>query len=73
MGVVCAGSGSVQENPTLGIPMANLIDHFKLDIGAADAYMTLELPVLHRMWVKKQLKEMKYVVDNLDVEEGLAA
>ena len=50
-----------------------MINHFKLDVGAADAYMTLELPVLHRMWVKKQLKEMKYVVDNLDAEEGLAA
>ena len=50
-----------------------MIDHFKLDVGAADAYMTLELPVLRRMWVKKQLKDMKYVVDNLDAEGGSAA
>jgi hypothetical protein len=50
-----------------------MIDHFKLDVGAVDAYMTLELPILRRMWVKKQLRDMKYVVDNLDAEGGLAA
>ena len=43
-----------------------MIDHFKLDLGAADAYMTLEQPVLHRLWIKKQLTDMQYVVDEVD-------
>ena len=51
--------------------MITMIDHFKLDVGLADAYMTLELPFLCRLWVKKQLKDMKYVVDGLDVAERL--
>jgi hypothetical protein len=50
-----------------------IINHFRLDVGVANAYMTLELPILHRMWVKKQLRDMKYVVDKLDAEGGLAA
>jgi hypothetical protein len=53
--------------------MVAMIDHFKLDIGAADAYMTLEMPELRRSWVKKQLKEMQYMVDDLNVDEGSAA
>lgn len=43
-----------------------MIDHFKLDLGAVDAYMTLEQPVLHRLWMKKQLTDMQYVVDEVD-------
>lgn len=43
-----------------------MIYHFKLDLGAADAYMTLEQPVLHRLWMKKQLTDMQYVVDEVD-------
>ena len=42
-----------------------MIDHFKLDVGSADAYMTLKLPTLHRLWLKKQLMGMKYVVNEL--------
>jgi hypothetical protein len=50
-----------------------MIDHFKLDVGSADAYMTLELPALRRTWVKKQLKDMQYMVDDLNVDEGTVA
>lgn len=50
-----------------------MIDHFKLDVGSADAYMTLELPALRRTWVKKQLKDMQYMVDDLNVDEGPVA
>ena len=50
-----------------------MMDHFKLDVGAADAYMTLELPALRKMWVKKQLKDMQYMVDDLNVDEGTLA
>jgi len=42
-----------------------MIDHFKLDVGSADAYMTLELPKLRRLWLKRQLTGMKYVVSEL--------
>jgi hypothetical protein len=50
-----------------------MIDHFKLDVGSADAYMMLEQPMLRKLWVKKQLKDMQYVVDDLDVEGGPSA
>ena len=43
-----------------------MIDYFKLDLGTTDAYMTLDLPALHRLWVKKRLMDMKYVVDGID-------
>ena len=43
-----------------------MIDYFKLDLGTADAYITLDLLVLCRLWVKKQLMDMKYVVDRID-------
>jgi hypothetical protein len=42
-----------------------MIDHFKLDVGSADAYMTLKLPKLRRLWLKRQLTDMKYVVSEL--------
>ena len=42
-----------------------MIDHFKLDVGSADAYMTLELPTLRRLWLKKQLAGMGCVVSEL--------
>ena len=42
-----------------------MIDHFKLDVGSANAYMTLELPTLCRLWIKKQLVGMKYVASEL--------
>ena len=45
-----------------------MIDHFKLDLGTADAYITLDLLVLCRLWVMKQLMDMKYVVDRIDDE-----
>ena len=47
-----------------------IIDHFKLDVGSADAYMTLELLTLCRLWVKKQLRDMQYMVDQLNVDEA---
>ena len=50
-----------------------MIDHFKLDVGSADAYMMLELPTLRRLWVKKQLSDMQYVVDELNVDAGPVA
>ena len=45
-----------------------MIDFFELDLGATDAYITLDLLVLCRLWVKKQLMDMKYVVDGIDDE-----
>ena len=42
-----------------------MIDHFKLDVGSADTYMILELPTLHRLWLKKQLAGMGCVVSEL--------
>ena len=48
-----------------------IIDYFKLDLGTADAYITLDPLVLHRLWVKKQLMDMKYVVDGIDDEGEL--
>ena len=30
-----------------------MVDHFKLDVGSANAYMALELPKLHRLWLKE--------------------
>jgi hypothetical protein len=32
--------------------LITMIDHFKLNVGSANAYMTLELPKLHRLWIK---------------------
>ena len=49
------------------IAMAN---HFKLDVRSADTYMPLQTQLLHRTWVKKQLKEMNYVVDHLIIEDN---
>ena len=43
-----------------------MMDHFKLDISSADAYMTLKLPTLHRLWLKEQLTGIKYVVNELN-------
>ena len=48
-----------------------MIDYFKLDLGTTDAYITLDLLVLHRLWVMKQLTDMKYVVDGIDDEGEL--
>ena len=48
-----------------------MIDYFKLDLGTTDAYITLNPPVLRRLWVKKQLTDMKYVVDGIDDEGEL--
>ena len=48
------------------IPM---IDHFKLDLGAANTYMSIQKPMLYKLWVKKQLMNMQYVVDELLVME----
>ena len=47
-----------------------MVDHFKLDIWSADTYMALQTQSLHRTWVKKQLKEMNYVVDHLIIEDN---
>ena len=47
-----------------------MINHFKLNVGSADAYMTLELLTLRRLWVKKQLRDMQYMVDQLNVDEA---
>ena len=46
-----------------------MIDYFKLDLGAADAYMSIQMPMLHKLWVKKQLTDMQYVLDELLVME----
>ena len=46
-----------------------MIDHFKLDLGAADAYMSIQKPKLCKLWVKKQLMDIQYVVDELPVTE----
>ena len=48
-----------------------MIDYFKLDLGATDAYITVDLLALHRLWVKKQLTDMKYVMDGIDDEGEL--
>ena len=44
-----------------------MIDHFKLDLGAADVYMSIQMPMFHKLWVKKQLTDMQYVLDELPV------
>ena len=46
-----------------------MIDHFKLDLGAADACMSIQKPMLCRLGVKKQLIDMQHVVDELLVTE----
>ena len=57
-------------NPSFDHQIA-MIDYFKLDLGTTDAYITLDLLVLHRLWVMKQLTDMKYVVDGIDDEGEL--
>ena len=49
--------------------LITMIDHFKLDLGAANAYMSIQMPMLHKLWVKKQLTDMQYVLDELLVTE----
>ena len=49
--------------------LITMIDHFKLDLGAADAYMSIQQPMLHKFWVKKQLTDMQYLVDEFLVME----
>ena len=44
-----------------------MIDHFKLDLGAADVYMSIQMSMFHKLWVKKQLTDMQYVLDELPV------
>ena len=46
-----------------------IIDHLKLDFGAAVAYMSIQKPMLCKLWVKKLLMGMQYVVDKLLVTE----
>ena len=46
-----------------------MIDHFKLHLGAANTYMSIQKPMLCKLWVKKQLVDMQYVVDELLVME----
>ena len=46
-----------------------MIDHFKLNLGAANAYMSIQCPILHKLWVRKQLVDMKYVVNEFLVVE----
>ena len=58
-----------QEKPWLSLDhQITVIDFFELDLGATDAYITLDLLVLCRLWVKRQLTDMKYVVDGIDDE-----
>ena len=47
-----------------------MVDHFKLDVQSADTYMALQTQLLHRAWVKKQLKEMNYAVDHLIIDDA---
>ena len=47
-----------------------MVDHFKLDIRSADTYMALQTQLLHRAWVKKQLKEMNYALDHLIIDNA---
>ena len=46
-----------------------MIDRFKLDLGAANTYMSIQMPMLCKLWVKKQLTVMQYVLDELPVME----
>ena len=46
-----------------------MINHFKLNLGAANAYMSIQQPLLHKLWVRKQLVDMKYVVNEFPVME----
>ena len=50
--------------------LITMIDHFKLDLGGANAYMSIQQPMLHKLWVKKQLMDMQYMVDELLVMEN---
>ena len=59
-----------QESSWMGFDhLITMIDHFKLDLGAADTYMSIQKPMLHKLWVKKQLMDMQYVVDELLLTE----
>ena len=49
--------------------LITMIDHFKLNLGAANAYMSIQQPLLHKLWVRKQLVDMKYVVNEFLVME----
>ena len=46
-----------------------MIDHFKLDLGATVAYMSIQKPMFCMLWVKKQLMDMQYLVEKLLVTE----
>ena len=46
-----------------------MINHFKLNLGAANAYMSIQQLILHKLWVRKQLVDMKYVVNEFLVVE----
>ena len=38
--------------------LITIIDHFKLGLGAADAYMSTQWPTLYKLGVKKQLMDI---------------
>ena len=43
-----------QEGPWMSFNhLMAMIDHFKLDFGAANTHMSIQWPMLHRLWVKK--------------------
>ena len=46
-----------------------VIEHFKLNLGAANTYMSIQWPLICKLWVRKQLVDMQYVVDELLVME----
>ena len=59
-----------QENSWMSFNhLITMIDHFKLNLGAADAYMSIQWPFLCKLWVIKQLVDMKYVVNEFPVVE----
>ena len=43
--------------------LITMINHFKLNLGATNAYMSIQWPLLHKLWVRKQLVDMQYMVD----------
>ena len=66
------GDGCLQEQESSWMSFNHLItmiDHFRLNLGAANAYMSIQQPLLHKLWVRKQLVDMQYVVDELLVTE----
>ena len=46
-----------------------MINHFKLNLGAADTYMSIQQPLLCKLWVRRQLVDMQYVVNEFPVME----